>query len=81
MSETNNTEITVQPSNENLNNRVISESMDFIQVSGANQNVKELKDKLLSGPSVCEGKAIVCFPGADDTVFYNPVQEFNRDLR
>ena len=30
--------------------------------------------------SVTEGKATVYFPGAQD-VFYNPVQQFNRDLR
>lgn len=30
--------------------------------------------------SVVEGKASVQFPGVKD-VFYNPVQEFNRDLR
>ena len=29
---------------------------------------------------VSEGKAEVLFPSAHD-VFYNPVQEFNRDLR
>ena len=30
--------------------------------------------------SVSEGKAEVLFPSTHD-VFYNPVQEFNRDLR
>lgn len=30
--------------------------------------------------SVTEGKAEVLFPSSHD-VFYNPVQEFNRDLR
>lgn len=31
--------------------------------------------------TVTEGKARVSFPGSKDDVFYNPVQEFNRDLR
>lgn len=29
---------------------------------------------------ICEGKAKIRVPGASK-VFYNPVQEFNRDLR
>lgn len=33
-----------------------------------------------SETSVNEGRADVTFPGVKD-VFYNPVQEFNRDLR
>ena len=32
------------------------------------------------GTYICEGEAKVFFPGVKD-VFYNPVQEFNRDLR
>lgn len=34
-----------------------------------------------SGTTIFEGKAEVRFPGEKNTVFYNPVQEFNRDLR
>lgn len=35
---------------------------------------------LLPGETVVkEGKAAILFPGANE-VFYNPVQEFNRDL-
>lgn len=35
---------------------------------------------LLPGETVVkEGKAAICFPSANE-VFYNPVQEFNRDL-
>lgn len=33
------------------------------------------------GTIITEGKAQVHYPGAEDSVFYNPVQEFNRDLR
>lgn len=32
------------------------------------------------GTFISEGQAKVFFPGVKD-VFYNPVQEFNRDLR
>ena len=32
------------------------------------------------GTYISEGQAKVFFPGVKD-VFYNPVQEFNRDLR
>lgn len=36
--------------------------------------------ELLSGETVVrEGKAAILFPSANE-VFYNPVQEFNRDL-
>lgn len=52
------------------------------------ENDREAKDKAetldmntTNGTMISEGKAKVCFPGAKDTVFYNPVQEFNRDLR
>lgn len=36
-------------------------------------------DLLLGETVVREGKAAILFPNAND-VFYNPVQEFNRDL-
>ena len=29
---------------------------------------------------ICEGRAKILFPSSNE-VFYNPVQEFNRDLR
>ena len=35
----------------------------------------------VQGIIITEGKAQICFPGSEDNVFYNPVQEFNRDLR
>ena len=34
---------------------------------------------LENGVKVTEGKAEICFPDSN-SVFYNPVQEFNRDL-
>ena len=40
------------------------------------KNTEENKDMT----SISEGEAKVTFPGVKD-VFYNPVQEFNRDLR
>lgn len=35
--------------------------------------------KVESSVKVTEGKAEICFPDSN-SVFYNPVQEFNRDL-
>ena len=35
-------------------------------------------EKLSKGSSITEGKATILFPNGE--VFYNPVQEFNRDL-
>lgn len=35
--------------------------------------------ELVDGVKVTEGKAEICFPDSN-SVFYNPVQEFNRDL-
>ena len=35
--------------------------------------------ELENGVKVTEGKAEICFPDSN-SVFYNPVQEFNRDL-
>lgn len=51
-----------------------------------NGNVDEkctigVQDESTGGTVITEGKARVRFPGAKDDVFYNPVQEFNRDLR
>lgn len=39
------------------------------------------KDANNQGTIITEGKAQVHYAGAEDNVFYNPVQEFNRDLR
>lgn len=38
------------------------------------------KDANNQGTIITEGKAQVHYAGAEDNVFYNPVQEFNRDL-
>ena len=47
-----------------------------------NNEPQEVEFKVNTEPStfVTEGKAQVHFPTSQD-VFYNPVQEFNRDLR
>lgn len=52
--------------------------------SPATANTAGDQEKMLTGllPGemvVKEGKAAICFPSANE-VFYNPVQEFNRDL-
>lgn len=46
------------------------------QENGQNNQANQAPSK-----TVTEGKARVCFPGSQNDVFYNPVQEFNRDLR
>lgn len=60
------------PKNENLN----------ANTSEDNCKLNDKSEKIpLTGTVISEGKAQVRFPGAKDDVFYNPVQEFNRDLR
>ena len=51
------------------------------KVSIDEKGAKNVQDKCSTGTVIIEGKAQVHFPGAQDAVFYNPVQEFNRDLR
>ncbi|KAK3876141.1 hypothetical protein Pcinc_019049 [Petrolisthes cinctipes] len=57
-----------------------------MSASGAHTGSMDTKDEdpgfvvdTMPYTSVCEGKAEVLFPSSHD-VFYNPVQEFNRDL-
>lgn len=45
-----------------------------------NTNSSSKMQESEEGTSISEGQARVFFPGVKD-VFYNPVQEFNRDLR
>ncbi|KAM7296163.1 tRNA (guanine(26)-N(2))-dimethyltransferase [Ixodes scapularis] len=51
--------------------------MDSLELSTGHQAVVEKPDKPQT--SVTEGRAEVLFPSSHD-VFYNPVQEFNRDM-
>jgi hypothetical protein len=62
-----------QPSSSDANLEVMSNSQE--------DHSKVKKEPTIQGTLITEGKAQVCFPGSEDNVFYNPVQEFNRDLR
>ncbi|XP_046441270.1 tRNA (guanine(26)-N(2))-dimethyltransferase-like [Daphnia pulex] len=61
-----------QPSSTDANLEVMSNSQE--------DHSKVKKEPTIQGTLITEGKAQVCFPGSEDNVFYNPVQEFNRDL-
>lgn len=57
--------------------------MDVVTTTTSSGNGNQTctpETELLPGETeVREGKAAICFPSANE-VFYNPVQEFNRDL-
>uniref|UniRef100_A0A8C9YSC1 tRNA (guanine(26)-N(2))-dimethyltransferase n=1 Tax=Sander lucioperca TaxID=283035 RepID=A0A8C9YSC1_SANLU len=60
--------------------RVISEDTSLAPMDATADKEKPLSAGLLPGETVVkEGKAAILFPSANE-VFYNPVQEFNRDL-
>lgn len=57
-----------------------AESMSLATTDTAADAEKTIPAGLLPGETVVkEGKAAILFPSANE-VFYNPVQEFNRDL-
>lgn len=63
-----------------------SEMVEQLSTTDNDQDLKNDVEQKLSTTTttttttLTEGKATVTFPG-ESTVFYNPVQEFNRDLR
>lgn len=56
-------------------------NLEVMTSNSQEDNSEVKKEPTIQGTLITEGKAQVCFPGSEDNVFYNPVQEFNRDLR
>lgn len=80
MSEHTNTRLVIQSSDDDSSNHKNLTIMDSKEIAG-DKCAADLDDKSSAEPTITEGQACVCFPGSRDAVFYNPVQEFNRDLR
>ena len=66
-----------------MNNQpsTINSNLDLKKEQKDDSKVKIENEATVQGTLITEGQAQVCFPGSEDNVFYNPVQEFNRDLR
>ena len=66
-----------------MNNQpsTINSYLDVKKDQKDDSKVKIENEATVQGTLITEGQAQVCFPGSEDNVFYNPVQEFNRDLR
>lgn len=66
-----------------MNNQpsTINSNLDVKKEQKDDSKVKIENEATVQGTLITEGQAQVCFPGSEDNVFYNPVQEFNRDLR
>jgi len=68
-----------------VNNQSSSTDSNLEVMNNSQEDHSKVKEKIEKEPTIetliTEGKVQVCFPGSENNVFYNPVQEFNRDLR
>jgi tRNA G26 N,N-dimethylase Trm1 len=59
----------------------VNSNLEISKEQADDSKIKVENEATAQGTLITEGKAQVRFPGSEDNVFYNPVQEFNRDLR